>query len=306
MKKWIFALSIVAWICGCAETNQLEDGTVIVCTTGMIADAADRFTTGCNVYSLMGPGTDPHLFKPSKESLDLLQRADVIIANGLHLEGRMQDILETLSRRKPVIFVGEFAEGAENGAISAKLIYADTRGTVPDPHIWFDVSMWKQAMAYTASELKAAVPRCVNQEGVQTYLSALDSLHEHVVSSIQEIPEQQRVLITAHDAFSYFGRAYGVEVLALQGISTAAEYGVRDVTDMIDLITDRRIKAIFDESALSPRSVEAVVAGCENRGFTLARGGTLYSDALGGPGSGAETYRDMVRHNVETIKNALK
>jgi len=299
MKKLIYALIFAVSLCGCGEKSPQSDEIVIVCTTGMLGDAVMHFTKDCTVHSLMGPGTDPHLFKPTKESLDLLQRADVIVANGLHLEGRMQDILENLARRKPVIFAG-------NGVNTDDLIYADARGKVPDPHLWFDVALWKKALAHTAEELKAAAPECSDEDGTSVYFSSLDSLDNTVRRAIEEIPEAQRVLITAHDAFSYFGRAYGMEVVALQGISTAAEYGVRDVTNMIDLITERDIRAIFDESALSPRSVDAVMAGCKNRGFDLARGGTLYADALGGSDSGADTYKSMVLHNVTTIKKALK
>lgn len=299
MKLIVGTLLLSVWLYGCGESKPQSDEVVIVCTTGMLGDAVTNFTEGCTVHSLMGPGTDPHLFKPTKESLDLLQRADVIVANGLHLEGRMQDVLESLARRKPVIFAG-------NGVNPDELIYADARGNVPDPHLWFDVMLWKKALDHTASELHKAAPGCTNANRTKAYFKMLDSLETSVRISIDEIPEKQRVLITAHDAFSYFGQAYGMEVVALQGISTAAEYGVRDVTNMIDLITERRIKAIFDESAISPRSVEAVVAGCENRGFDLRRGGTLYSDALGGPESGAETYKGMVLHNATTIKNALK
>lgn len=299
MKLIIGTLLLSVLLYGCGENKPESDEVVIVCTTGMLGDAVTNFTEGCTVYSLMGPGTDPHLFKPTKESLDLLQRADVIVANGLHLEGRMQDVLESLARRKPVIFAG-------NGVNTEELIYADARGKVPDPHLWFDVMLWKKALDHTCAELQKATPDCTDTDGTKAYFAMLDSLESSVSNSIDEIPEKQRVLITAHDAFSYFGKAYGMEVVALQGISTAAEYGVRDVTNMIDLITERRIKAIFDESAISPRSVDAVVAGCENRGFDLRRGGTLYTDALGGPESGAETYKGMVLHNVSTIKNALK
>lgn len=306
MKPLIYALLIAVSLYACGESSPRSDEIVIVCTTGMLGDAVSHFTEGCTVHSLMGPGTDPHLFKPTKESLDMLQRADVIVANGLHLEGRMQDILEKLARRKPVIFAGDFAVRAENGADPPDLIYADARGKVPDPHLWFDVALWKKALTHTSAELRKSAPGCTDVAGTEAYFAMLDGLEKSVRNAIAEIPEPQRVLITAHDAFSYFGRAYGMEVAALQGISTAAEYGLRDVTDMIDLITERRIKAIFDESALSPRSVNAVIAGCKSRDFDLKRGGTLYADALGGPDSGADTYEAMVLHNVTTIKNALK
>lgn len=302
--KNIFLPLFLLMLLGCSSTSEPENSDnerkmVIVCTTGMLGDAITNITSGCEVHTLMGPGTDPHLFKPSKQSLDLLQAADVIVANGLHLEGRMQDILEKLARQKPVIFAG-------SGINDENLIYADARGTVPDPHLWFDVSLWQKAVAGVATELQKGETNCYDDLKGAAYLLSLDSLHRWVGTQMAEIPADQRVLITAHDAFSYFGKAYGVEVVALQGISTAAEYGVRDVTNMIELITSRGIKAIFEESSIAPRSIEAVVAGCAQRGFEVKRGGTLYSDALGGEGSGAETYTDMVRHNVHTIKTALQ
>lgn len=211
----------------------------------------------------------------------------------------MQDILEKLQRQKPVIFV---AEGIEK----KNLRYEDALGKVPDPHVWFDVSLWKEALGYLNGQLEQVAPTCHDAGRSHSYLAGLDTLHQWVGSEVAKIPKEQRVLITAHDAFSYFGAAYGIEVVALQGISTAAEYGVRDVTNMIQLITERKIRAIFEESSIAPRSVEAIVAGCAQRGFEVKRGGTLYSDALGGSESGADHYVGMVRHNVTTIQQALR
>jgi manganese/zinc/iron transport system substrate-binding protein len=266
----------------------------------MIGDAVSNMVNdACKVSTLMGPGTDPHLYKPTKESLDLLSDADIIIANGLHLEGRMQDILEKLSRTKTVIFVGETLP-------EHKLIYADESGNVPDPHIWFDASIWRQAIANLGDQLLEAAPVCTNHDLIADYDQKLEALELWIQAEIAQIPNEQRVLITAHDAFSYFGKAYTVEVIGLQGISTMAEYGIRDVTNLVDQIVDRQIKSVFVESSVSSRSIEAVIAGCRERGFEVLEGGTLYSDALGPVGSGAESYIGMVRHNVTTIKNALQ
>jgi manganese/zinc/iron transport system substrate-binding protein len=304
--KYFYLLLFLVSLLACS--NQSEPSQInaeasrkkfIVCTTGMLGDALVQITSDCEVHTLMGPGTDPHLFKPTKQSLDLLQSADVIVANGLHLEGRMQDILEKLAMQKPVIFAG-------NGIIPEAMIYAGGHGKVPDPHIWFDVDLWQKAVAHISDELQKLEHSCFDRTKSNGYLSALDSLNLWVAREVMTIPENQRVLITAHDAFSYFGKAYGVEVIALQGISTTAEYGVRDVTNMIELIKGRGIKAIFEESSIAPRSIEAVVAGCAQRGYEVKRGGTLYSDALGGKDSGAETYIDMVQHNVNNIKQALE
>lgn len=293
----IFAL--LGMSCESPSAEKVEGELLIVCTTGILADAVIHMTESCEVAALMGPGTDPHLFRPSRKSLQLLERADIIVANGLHLEGRMQDVLEKTALRKPVIF-------ASDGLFKGSLITADDRDQTADPHIWTDVSMWKGACEHILNTLEKAGVSCVNRSAADSYLSRLELLHEEVSEMMGEVPSKRRVLITPHDAFSYYGRAYGLEVITLQGISTAAEYGVRDIKDVVELITAREIPAVFDESSIAPRAMDAVTAGCESRGYDLKRGGTLYSDALGGTGSGAETYTDMMRSNAATIKSALK
>jgi len=296
-----YAAFLVLILFGCASAEKPENEKLkIVCTTGIIADAVKHMVNDSyEVRALMGPGTDPHLYKPTKGALDLLSEADIIIANGLHLEGRMQEILEKLSRTKTVIFMAKTLP-------DESLIYSDASAKIPDPHIWFDVMLWRQAAGNLGEQLRAVAPACVESEKMNAYINGLDTLHEWTGQQIAGIPQSQRILITAHDAFSYFGKAYGMEVIGLQGISTMAEYGIRDVTNMVDLITERQIKSIFIESSVSSRSVEAVIAGCRERGFNVSQGGTLYSDALGGPNSGAETYSDMVQHNVSTIQKALQ
>lgn len=300
--RFAFVLGFFALLgvsCDPSSAEKSEDGFLIVCTTGILADAVSNMTESCEVAALMGPGTDPHLFRPSRKSLQLLERADIIIANGLHLEGRMQEVLEKTGMRKPVVF-------ASDGLYKGSLITADDRNRTADPHFWTDVSMWKGACEHILSTLEKAEVPCVNRPAAEDYLSRLELLHEEIAEITGEIPPRKRVLITPHDAFSYYGRAYGLEVITLQGISTAAEYGVRDIRDVVQLITDREIPAVFDESSIAPRAMDAVTAGCESRGYRLKRGGTLYSDALGGAGSGAETYIDMMYSNATTIKSALK
>lgn len=264
----------------------------------MIGDAMEAMLdTSVSVVSLMGPGTDPHLFKPTKQSLDYLAEADLIVANGLHLEGRMQDILEKMSKRKPVIFLGTALSDEE-------LILPDGTADYPDPHIWFDVQLWKQVLEASSAELKEL--GVLDSTKSHEYLSTLEELHRWTQSEMAKIPLENKVLLTAHDAFSYFGRAYEIRVIGLQGISTAAEYGLKDVEQMVELITSQQIGAVFVESSISSRSMEAVVSGVRQKGGEVKLGGTLYSDAPGPEESGAETYRKMVRHNVETIKAALQ
>ena len=297
MIKYVILFVGLLW--GCTQSPSNGDKPIrIVCTTGMIADAVTEMTQGnCQVDALMGPGTDPHLFKATKGSLDLLAAADIVVANGLHLEGRMQDILHKLGRQKTVLFVGDYVD-------QDRLLYGDKSEKMPDPHIWFDVAYWKSGLAGVAQRLDEK--GVLNAEASKAYLSQLDTLDTWVRTTIHSIPKEDRVLVTAHDAFSYFGRAYDIEVVGLQGISTVAEYGIRDVTRMVDMISDRNIKAVFVESSISSRSIEAVIAGCERRNHHVKLGGTLYSDAPGPRDSDAETYIGMVRHNVLTMKNALQ
>lgn len=298
MKRYIGFFAIALLISCSGSDSEEEKQYKIVCTTGMIGDAASNLVDStCVVHTLMGPGTDPHLFKPTKQSLDLLSSADLIVANGLHLEGRMQEILEKMSRNTRVVFIGE-------GVPEERLLIAEGSESIPDPHIWFDVSLWNTAVSFLADELQKAGR--LDEAKAEAYRLELAELEVTAVNILSEIPEEKRVLITAHDAFSYFGRAYNIEVIGLQGISTVSEYGIRDVTNMVNNIVSREIPAVFVESSISSRSIEAVIEGCEQKGFDLKLGGTLYSDALGTDGSGAETYTDMVRHNVSTITNALK
>lgn len=298
MRRHIFFALILVVLASCEQEDKSEKRFSVVATTSMIGDAMQSMLdTSVAVVSLMGPGTDPHLFKPTKQSLDYLAEADLIVANGLHLEGRMQEILEKMSKRKPVIFLAE-------GLSESQLILPDGTADYPDPHIWFDVQLWKKVLEASSAEL--------NDLGVldsiksHDYLSTLEELHRWTKSEMAEIPLENKVLLTAHDAFSYFGRAYGIRVIGLQGISTAAEYGLKDVEQMVDLITTQGIGAVFVESSISSRSMEAVISGVRQKGGEVKLGGTLYSDAPGPKGSGAETYTEMVRHNVNTIKSALQ
>lgn len=293
----VFLLAVL--LCGCEVKDPPKSGLKIVCTTGIIADALAAMTPdSCEVIALMGPGTDPHLFKPTKGSLDHMAQADIIFSNGLHLEGRMQDVLKNISRTKPVVFMGDTLP-------QNKLRYGDASRKMPDPHVWFDVELWTTCVEYAYRELKTHYPEWIDEVKYASYLTSLKDLNQWVKEEIQSIPQDRRVLITAHDAFSYFGKAYDMEVFGLQGISTMAEYGIKDITQMVDMVISREIKSVFVETSVASRSIEAVVAGCKERGYEVTQGGTLYSDALGGKNSGADTYIGMVKANVSTIKNAL-
>jgi len=287
------------------ESAQKKEGISklnIVCTTGMVADLAQRIGADrAEVKGLMGPGVDPHYYKASQGDLKKLSQADIIFYNGLYLEGKMEDIFNKMARSKKVVAV------SANIKKSGLLQPPEFEGHF-DPHIWFDVVLWAETIDVVVAALSEADPQGADsfRQNGERYKAELGELHAWVLTQIENVSPSQRVLVTAHDAFGYFGRAYGVEVLGLQGISTVAEYGVNDVTQLVDLISERKIKAIFVESSVPERSIEAVRQGCLERGHQVEIGGTLYSDAMGGVGSGADTYIGMVRSNVETIVGALK
>lgn len=287
---------------GCAPAAGGSSGgkLTVTATTGMIADLV-RNVGGAHVEvtSLMGPGVDPHLYKASEGDISKLQRAKVIFYNGLNLEGRMSDIFVKMSRTKLTVPVTE--------RIPEDRVLEDNQGH-PDPHLWFDVSLWMKAVEVIRDSLTEADPahKADFERNAATYLKELDSLHRYAKEQLALVPGEQRVLVTAHDAFGYFGRAYGVEVMGLQGISTDTEYGLRDVQKLVDILVSRKIKAVFVESSVPKRSIEAVVEGAKARGHQVTIGGELFSDALGEAGTPEGTYTGMVRHNVDTIVKALK
>ena len=281
-------------------TTSTETGKpVIVCTTGMIGDAVTAFVgDDAEVVTLMGPGIDPHLYKPTQGDLKKLRQAKIIVYNGLFLEGKMQEILERLDG-KVVIAVSDFIP--EN-----RILQDPENGNAPDPHIWFDLTVWHIALSGTAERIQQVFSETpAITERARTYLKALATLHSEVRQQLQQIPEQQRILITAHDAFQYFGKAYQLEVESLQGISTASEYGLQDITNLVNRIVNDQIPAIFLESSIAPRSLEAVVEGCKKKGHNVRIGGELYSDALGPKGSPAESFFGTVQHNVTTLVAGL-
>lgn len=288
--------------CGGRATAGPEDGRLYVVTTiGQIADAA-RIVGGEHVYvdSLMGPGTDPHLYVASISDVDRLRNADVVLYNGLYLEAQMESILEQLAERQTVVAV---SAGIDPDELLPSADYADEF----DPHIWFDVTLWMQAVEQVRDTLVAADPAHAAdyEANAAAYLADLEALHAYVTAQAARVPESGRVLITAHDAFNYFGRAYGFEVLGLQGISTASEAGTADVQNLANFIAERRIPALFIESSVPVRTVEAVQAAVRNRGFNVTIGGELFSDAMGDTSTPEGTYLGMVRHNIDTIVGSL-
>ncbi|MDQ3102981.1 MAG: zinc ABC transporter substrate-binding protein [Actinomycetota bacterium] len=284
------------------ERRALDGETIqAVATIGMIADAVERVGGDrVEVEGLMGPGVDPHLYKASEGDLRRLERSDVIFYGGLHLEAKMADVLERIADQR--------ATQAVTDAIprSRLLTPAQFQGQY-DPHVWFDVELWAFAIEQIRDRLIALDPGSeeLYRRNAEAYLDELESLDRYVAEQSLRVPARQRVIITAHDAFNYFGGAYGFEVRGLQGISTAAEAGAGDVQALARLIAERRIPAVFVESSVSPRTIEAVQEAVRSRGWNVRIGGSLFSDAMGSPGTPEGNYLGMVRHNVDTIVGGL-
>jgi manganese/zinc/iron transport system substrate-binding protein len=273
----------------------------VTTTVGMIADVASNIGGDLiHVIGLMGPGIDPHLYKPSAGDIVRLGDADLILFGGLHLEGRMTETFEKINELgdKPTVAVSESIPVEKRLTVGV-----DTW----DPHVWFDVTLWRIVAETIADSLATTFPEHADAfaANAEPYLARMDELDAWIFRQVDRVPEPQRVLITAHDAFTYFGKRYGFEVRGLQGMSTAAEAGAGDVQDLAAFIADRQIRAMFVESAVPPSTIEAVQAACRAQGWDVAIGGELYADAMGQAGTPDGTYIGMVRANVNTIVNAL-
>lgn len=311
---------------GCGSDNNIQDAAAgvhngrvyvprqhhgaypirVVCTTGMVGDLV-RHVGGphVDVQVLMGPGVDPHLYKARPNDVRLLQQADLIFYNGLHLEGKMSEVLESLARQGKLAY-------PVTGALEPEDRLPDSGQF--DPHVWFNVRLWHKCLGLVQDTLVQYDP--VHAEDykrrAEEYGTKLLDLDEWIRQQIATIPPPQRVLVTAHDAFRYFGHAYGMEVHGIQGISTESEASAREIDALANLLVERRIKAIFVESSVNPRNVQAVIQACRRRGHVVQLGGELFSDALGelhpdlpeedNPG----TYMGMMRHNVRSIVEALR
>lgn len=312
MKAFIAIVMGLSLLAGCGEGGGTRQRTAdragadrpldVVATTGQVADLVRHVGGGrvC-VTALMGPGVDPHLYKASAGDVERLRDAEVVFYSGLHLEAKLADVLAQLGARKPTLAV---AETFPDASLLAPPEFAGAH----DPHVWFDVRLWSLAIAPVAETLAGLDPAHAVEfrTRADAYSRELDDLDTYVRATIATIPSAQRVLITAHDAFNYFGRAYGLEVRGLQGISTATEAGTADVQDLASFIAQRRIPAIFVETSVSPKAIEAVREAVRARGFEVRIGGAVYSDALGDDGTPAGTYAGMIRHNVDTITAALR
>jgi manganese/zinc/iron transport system substrate-binding protein len=267
----------------------------------MLADVAANVAGDCvAVEMMMGPGTDPHLYKPSAGDVTLLFGADAILYAGNNLEGQLGEVLAKLSARKPTMAVAE-------AAVSADRLLAFAGAHYPDPHVWMDVSLWALTPPVVAGVFGALVPDCAEAMNARAaaYAAKLAALDGWVRESVATIPERQRILVTAHDAFAYYGRAYGIEVKGIQGISTESEAGIADIRATVDLVVERNVPAVFIESTINPRTIQAVVDAAAGQGHNVALGPQLYSDAMGENGTAAGTYIGMLHANTVAIVTAL-
>ncbi len=273
----------------------------VVATTGMIADVARQVGGDrVDVQSLMGPGVDPHAYRQTRTDIVALTRADLVLWHGLFLEAQMQDFFGELAERKPVVAL---ADALDPETLIASADYADAF----DPHVWMDPALWEGVVEAAKGALTEADPEGAEifAANAAAHIKDLRALRAYVETSTQTVPEQARVLVTAHDAFSYFGTAFGFEVLGIQGISTESEAGLNRIQELVDILVERQIGAVFVESSVSDRNIRALIEGAAAQGHDLAIGGELFSDAMGPDGTYEGTYLGMIDHNATTIAAAL-
>lgn len=272
-----------------------------VSTVGMVADIVRNVGgTHVNVSQILGSGVDPHLYKPTRDDVQKILSGDIVFYCGLMLEGKMADTLVKVGRKKPVFAVTELIE-------KSSLLEPDEFKGHYDPHVWMDVAAWSECVDAVAGALTDFDPSHAEdyRANAERYRQQLQQLHEYGIESLGSIPVESRVLITSHDAFNYFGRAYGLEVLGVQGISTESEAGLQRVNELVDTIVDRKIKAVFVESSVSRKNIDALIEGAKSRDHDMSIGGELFSDAMGEQGSYEGTYIGMLDHNITIATRAL-
>lgn len=318
--RFFISLATLCLLVGCHSGSEPEspgsssaDGKIeAVATVGMVADLVRQVgQEHVRVTQICGSGVDPHLYMPTRDDVQLIMEADVVFYCGLMLEGKMAGTLDKVGRRKPIIAVtdsidptlllsGEEAERNSSSDPGSAEVHAD-------PHVWNDVSLWRQCLTSVEQELSSLRPDLADTFAVnaEAYAAQLDQLHAYGRQITGTIPESSRLLITSHDAFSYFGRAYGLEVRGIQGISTESEAGLQQINALVDLLIERDVRAVFIESSVSPKNVEALIEGAASKGHSVTTGGTLFSDAMGPSGDPTGTYLGMLSHNLTTVTRAL-
>lgn len=301
IHRLFVALVIIALEAPCVTYAQRAPLRVLT-TTGIIGSTTSQIAgADIIVETLMGPGIDPHLYKPSPGDLRKLSEASLVLYNGLHLEGKMSELLEKLGSRKPVVAVAASLP-------QDKLRATDGGISNMDPHVWLDVELWTTAAQRIRDALIQLDPP--HAEGYTSRFSALQTdlltLHNWCKTEIGTIPEQRRILVTAHDAFGYFSRAYQIQVLSIQGITTDSEASLREINTLVKTLVTRDIPAVFIETTISPKTVQALIEGARAAGHHVKIGGELFSDSLGDINMPTGSYQGMMRHNVTTIVQALR
>ena len=303
MKQFILLVLFSVSLLGCKDTRPKDGKFHIVTTTSMITNLVQNIGgEKVAVQGLMGAGVDPHLYKASEGDVSKLSNANMIIYSGLHLEGKLVEVFEKMKRQK--IKTIAVSDALDKKELIGSTLFASNY----DPHIWFDVKNWEQITIYVEKQLSEALPEHKEyfKANAAIYLEKLKVLKQEIEAEIATLPEDKRRLVTAHDAFNYFGKAYKFDVVGLQGLSTATEAGVQDVQKTATYIIDHKVKAVFIESSVPRRTVEALQAAVNSKNHEVVIGGTLFSDALGNPGTPEGTYIGMFKFNVHTIVNALK
>ena len=300
-RRQFLEFASAAALTGLAAPLRAQTRLSVVATTGMIADAARQIGGDLvEVKALMGPGVDPHAYRQTRSDIVALTRADLILRHGLYLEAQMEDLFDKLSRRGTLATVGE---AVPKDRLIAHEDYADKK----DPHVWMVPDLWRHVVQSIFQELSARLPGATPQLEKNTagFLKQVSQLQTYSETTLATVPKSARVLLTAHDAFGYFGRDFGYEVIGIQGISTESEAGLNRISELVDLLVTRKISAAFVETSVSDRNIRALVEGAAAKGHVVEIGGELFSDAMGQDGTYEGTYVGMIDHNVTTIARAL-
>ena len=305
--KIVAIINLFVFFSACKNEITKNNKITIVATTGMIGDLlVNLVKDSAKVDFLMQSGIDPHLYKATQADLHKLYKADLIFYSGLHLEGKMTEVLEKYSRIKKVYSLGDNVN--KNSLIKVSDNINPNTEIHYDPHIWFDLDIWLECVELAAKKIILEYPhleKYITNNKI-SYIKQLNNLKENSQKSISQIPKKQRILITSHDAFSYFGRKFDIQVRGLQGISTVAEYGIKDVNNLVDFVIANNIKTIFSETSVSSKSMEAILYACKKQNYKLQIYDNLYSDSMGNTGTVEGTYIGMYQKNIQTIVKGLQ
>jgi manganese/zinc/iron transport system substrate-binding protein len=313
VKTWQLSLCVLLAFAGC-DSSRVSDSTPApltegelrgkvsaVATVGMVADIVRNVgAEHVAVTQIMGAGVDPHLYKSTRDDVQTIMQGDIVYYSGLMLEGKMADTLIKVARRKPVIAVTEEID-------QARLLEPEDFEGHYDPHVWMDVAAWSNCVDVVAQSLSDfdGAHASEFETNADAYKAQLEQLHEYGQKSLASIPESRRVLVTSHDAFNYFGRAYGLQVQGVQGLSTESEAGLQRINELVDLLVEKKVRAVFVESSVSRKNIDSLVEGARSKGHQVIVGGELFSDAMGADGTYEGTYVGMLDHNITLVARGL-